>query len=80
MSAGRRGQLRGGERPVRLADPDRADVLAADVQASFREHRLLREALVALMDEARAFLEPVGVCNRAMDQARCALEGKEPPR
>ena len=44
------------------------------------EWELMRAALVALMYEAKAFLEPAGRTSRAMDQARCALKGQEPRR
>lgn len=50
--------------------------LVEDVDTCFREHRLLREALIKLMAAARPYLEPVGsYANPAMAQARDALDG-----
>ena len=52
--------------------------LVDDVAACFREHQLLRAALVELMRVAKPWLEPVGSYgNPAMAQARAALEGRE---
>jgi hypothetical protein len=49
-------------------------MLYEDVDVCFREHRLLREALVVLMAAARPYLEPSGsYANAAMAQARAAL-------
>ena len=58
-----------------MSSPD-SPTLAENVDACFREHRLLRAALIELMGAARPWLEPSGsYANPAMSQARAALEG-----